>query len=152
MPLRPDWAERAPSSGADRDVEIRIRPYVRSLPEARARGIELSAHDHGDPEIGPITQRNPLALMKRAVSEMWRAERHLMQAEPALALPFEYEAYKYQLNEIKYLAQSVNISILLNSIEGLKNQRINNPDARYKAALDRLALQPLWQECLELIG
>ncbi len=57
--------------------------------------IRLYGHNHGDPEIGPITRRNPVALMKRAVSEMWQAERHLMQAEPALALPFEYEAYKY---------------------------------------------------------
>jgi hypothetical protein len=57
--------------------------------------IRLYGHNHGDPEIGPITRRNPVALMKRAVSEMWQAERHLMQAEPELALPFEYEAYKY---------------------------------------------------------
>lgn len=57
--------------------------------------VRLFGHDHGDPEVGPITKRNPVALMKRAVNEMWQAERHLMQAEPALALPFEYEAYKY---------------------------------------------------------
>lgn len=57
--------------------------------------LRLYGHNHGDPEIGPITRRNPIALMKRAVSEMWQAERHLMQAEPELALPFEYEAYKY---------------------------------------------------------
>ena len=57
--------------------------------------IRLFGHDHGDPEIGPITARNPVALMKRAVSEMWQAERHLLQAQPALALPFEYEAWKY---------------------------------------------------------
>ena len=57
--------------------------------------VRRFGHDHGDPEIGPITKRNPVALMKRAVNEMWQAERHLMQAEPALALPFEYEAYKY---------------------------------------------------------
>lgn len=57
--------------------------------------IRLFGHDHGAPEIGPITKRNPVALMKRAVNEMWQAERHLMQAEPELALPFEYEAYKY---------------------------------------------------------
>lgn len=57
--------------------------------------VRLFGHDHGDPEIGPITRRNPVALMKRAVNEMWQAEKHLMQAEPELALPFEYEAYKY---------------------------------------------------------
>lgn len=57
--------------------------------------VKLFGHDHGDPEIGIIGKQSPLALMKRAVSEMWSAEKHLMQAEPELALPFEYEAYKY---------------------------------------------------------
>lgn len=57
--------------------------------------LNLFGHNHGDPEIGPITKRNPVALMKRAVSEMWQAEKHLMQAGPEQALPFEYEAYKY---------------------------------------------------------
>ena len=57
--------------------------------------VKLFGHDHGDPEIGKVYKQSPVALMKRAVSEMWAAERHLMQAEPALALPFEYEAYKY---------------------------------------------------------
>ncbi len=57
--------------------------------------LELFGHNHGDAEIGPITSRNPVALMKRAVSEMWQAEKHLLQAEPEQALPFEYEAYKY---------------------------------------------------------
>ena len=57
--------------------------------------VRMFGHDHGDPEVGPITERNPVALMKRAVNEMWQAEKHLMQAEPELALPFEYEAYKY---------------------------------------------------------
>jgi len=60
-----------------------------------AQILELFGHNHGGPEIGPITKRNPVALMKRAVSEMWQAEKHLMQAEPDQALPFEYEAYKY---------------------------------------------------------
>ena len=57
--------------------------------------LRLFGHDHGDPEIGPITRRNPVALMKRAVNEMWQAEKHLLQAQPQKALPFEYEAYKY---------------------------------------------------------
>lgn len=57
--------------------------------------VKLFGHDHGDPEIGKISKQSPIALMKRAVSEMWSAEKHLMQAEAELALPFEYEAYKY---------------------------------------------------------
>lgn len=57
--------------------------------------VKLFGHDHGDPEIGKVVKQSPIAHMKRAVSEMWLAERHLMQAEPELALPYEYEAYKY---------------------------------------------------------
>lgn len=57
--------------------------------------VKLFGHDHGDPEIGKVSKQSPVALMKRAVNEMWSAEKHLMQAEAELALPFEYEAYKY---------------------------------------------------------
>jgi len=78
-----DHHEPAPEAGANKSVN------------STADILRLYGHNHGDPEIGPITRRNPVALMKRAVSEMWQAERHLMQAEPEQALPFEYEAYKY---------------------------------------------------------
>lgn len=57
--------------------------------------LERFGHSHGDPEIGPMTRRNPVALMKRAVGEMWQSEKHLLQAQPGLALPYEYEAWKY---------------------------------------------------------
>ena len=57
--------------------------------------VKLFGHDHGAPEVGKVNKQSPVALMKRAVNEMWSAERHLMQAEPELALPYEYEAYKY---------------------------------------------------------
>lgn len=52
-------------------------------------------HNHGEADLGPITKRNPKALMKRAVGIMWQAELHLMLSEPEKALPFEQEAYKY---------------------------------------------------------
>lgn len=57
--------------------------------------IARYAHDHGAAEIGPITSRNPVGLMKRSVSNMWQAERHLHLAEPEQALPYEYDALKY---------------------------------------------------------
>lgn len=57
--------------------------------------VKLFGHDHGAAEIGKISKQSPVALMKRAVGEMWAAEKHLLQAEPELALPFEYEAYKF---------------------------------------------------------
>ncbi len=57
--------------------------------------IQRYGHNHGQADIGSITQRNPVALMKRAVGYMWQAEHHLMQAESEQALPFEYKALKY---------------------------------------------------------
>ncbi len=57
--------------------------------------IEKFGHDHGDPEIGPISKRNPVGLMKRSLTNMWQAELHLMLAEPEKALPYEKAAYKY---------------------------------------------------------
>ncbi len=57
--------------------------------------IARFGHNHEEADIGPVTKRNPKALMKRAVSIMWQAELHLMLAEPEKALPFEYEALKY---------------------------------------------------------
>jgi hypothetical protein len=84
-------ASETESDGHEHDGAASINSRMNTTAEI----LQLFGHDHGDPEIGPITKRNPVALMKRAVSEMWQAEKHLMQAEPELALPFEYEAYKY---------------------------------------------------------
>ena len=52
-------------------------------------------HDHGAAEVGPITARNPVGMMKRSIGNMWQAELHLLLSEPVKALPFEYEALKY---------------------------------------------------------
>lgn len=72
---------------------------------AAAANIDLSGgaqeliarflHDHGAADIGPITSRNPVGLMKRSLANMWQAELHLHLSEPGKALPFEYEALKY---------------------------------------------------------
>ncbi len=83
------------SESASNEHEHEGAASINSRINTTAELLQLFGHDHGDPEIGPITKRNPVALMKRAVSEMWQAEKHLMQAQPELALPLEYEAYKY---------------------------------------------------------
>jgi hypothetical protein len=57
--------------------------------------IARFAHEHGTANIGPITRRNPVGLMKRSIANMWQAELHLRLADPESALPFEYEALKY---------------------------------------------------------
>lgn len=57
--------------------------------------VDRFMHDHGAADIGPITRRNPVGLMKRSISNMWQAELHLRLSDPERALPFEYEALKY---------------------------------------------------------
>ena len=94
LPGTADQGEDEPGHDDDHGGEINNSNAGESL-NNMADIVRLFGHDHGDPEIGPITKRNPVALMKRAVNEMWQAEKHLLQAEPELALPFEYEAYKY---------------------------------------------------------
>lgn len=53
------------------------------------------AHNHEDVDIGVMGRRDPKALMKRSLSNMWQAELHLMLSQPELALPFEEQALKY---------------------------------------------------------
>jgi hypothetical protein len=65
--------------------------------------IEQYGHNHGEAEVGLVNIKgtpSPTALMKRAIANMWDAERHLMQSAPDLALPYEKEALKY-LNQAK---------------------------------------------------
>ncbi len=52
-------------------------------------------HDHESADVGPVSARNPVGLMKRAVAKMWRSELHLRLSEPAEALPHQYEALAY---------------------------------------------------------
>jgi hypothetical protein len=63
--------------------------------ELPGRVLDDYIHHHEDADIGPITARNPVGLMKRAIAEMWQAERHLRLAEPADSLPYQYEALNY---------------------------------------------------------
>jgi hypothetical protein len=66
-----------------------------SSTDGAAALIERFTHEHEAAEIGPITQRNPVGLMKRALGQMWQAELHLLLSDPERALPYEYEALKY---------------------------------------------------------
>jgi len=52
-------------------------------------------HDHEAADIGPISSRNPVGLMKRAIAKMWQAELHLRLSEPAESLPHQYAALEY---------------------------------------------------------
>ena len=52
-------------------------------------------HTHEAADIGTVSSRNPVGLMKRAIASMWTAELHLRLAEPAKSLPHQYEALEY---------------------------------------------------------
>ncbi len=61
----------------------------------KASLINRFTHTHNSIEVGPMGSKDPKSWMKLAVDRMWQAELHLMLSQPKLALPFEYQAYKY---------------------------------------------------------
>lgn len=61
----------------------------------RQQLIQQYGHNHPDADVGLIGSQSPVAIMKRAIANMWDAELHLMLAQPERALPFEIEALKY---------------------------------------------------------
>jgi len=52
-------------------------------------------HNHEAADVGPVSSRNPVGLMKRAIAKMWQSELHLRLSEPAESLPHQYEALEY---------------------------------------------------------
>jgi hypothetical protein len=89
-PEAEDHHDEAP--GHDHDHEAPAGPDTSG---SAADLVGRFMHDHGASDIGPITRRNPVGLMKRSISNMWQAELHLRLSDPETALPFEYEALKY---------------------------------------------------------
>ena len=57
--------------------------------------IEAYGHTHDDAEAATLLDPQTRALLKSALNEMWQAELHLRQGNPAAALPFEYRALAY---------------------------------------------------------
>ena len=71
--------------------------------------LEEFGHTHDVPEAATLLDTETKSLLRSALNEMWQAELHLRQAEPAKALPFEYRALafikKVQQAERIYLAR-----------------------------------------------
>jgi hypothetical protein len=97
--------ESEPSAQHDADTQ----------PTTQAFGAEgnLSAqygHVHDKPEAATLLDPDTRRLLKAALDEMWQAELHLRQADPELALPYEYKALAYikqvQQAERIYLARA----------------------------------------------
>jgi hypothetical protein len=97
--------EAEPSAQHDADTQ----------PTTQAFGAEgnLSAqygHVHDKPEAATLLDPDTRRILKSALDEMWQAELHLRQADPQLALPYEYKALAYikqvQQAERIYLARA----------------------------------------------
>ncbi|MEY2867224.1 MAG: hypothetical protein RIQ43_1250, partial [Pseudomonadota bacterium] len=71
--------------------------------------LEEFGHTHDIPEAATLLDAETKSLLRSALNEMWQAELHLRQAEPAKALPYEYRALafikKVQQAERIYLAR-----------------------------------------------
>lgn len=52
-------------------------------------------HDHGSPEMNTLFAESPRALLRRALSEMFRASQYLQTDRPEEALAYEYLALEY---------------------------------------------------------
>jgi len=97
--------EAEPSAQQDADTQ----------PTPAAFGAEgnLTAqygHVHDKPEAATLLDPDTRRVLKAALDEMWQAELHLRQADPGLALPYEYKALAYikqvQQAERIYLARA----------------------------------------------
>jgi hypothetical protein len=67
--------------------------------------LEEFGHTHDIPEAATLLDRETRELLRSALREMWQAELHLRQAQPAKALPYEYRA----LDRIKQVQQATRI-------------------------------------------
>ena len=52
-------------------------------------------HDHGSPEMNTLFAESPRALLRRALSEMFRASQYLQTDRPDEALAYEYRALEF---------------------------------------------------------
>jgi hypothetical protein len=62
-------------------------------------------HTHDIAEAATLLDPETKAILKSALAEMWQAELHLRQGDPALALPYEYRALEF----VKQVQQSTRI-------------------------------------------
>ena len=67
--------------------------------------LEQFGHTHDIPEAATLLDRETRELLRSALGEMWQAELHLRQGQPARALPYEYRA----LERIKQVQQASRI-------------------------------------------
>ena len=93
----PELAESLETEGAEEahdDHAGHAAPVAEQPGNAEAL-VARFIHDHESADIGPVSARNPVGLMKRAVAKMWQSELHLRLSDPVKSLPHQYEALEY---------------------------------------------------------
>jgi hypothetical protein len=99
--------------------------------------LEEFGHTHDIPEAATLLDAGTKSLLRSALNEMWQAELHLRQAEPAKALPYAYRALafikKVQQAERIYLAR---VGPDLPPID--ESRRLSGDRSGFKAPADML--------------
>jgi hypothetical protein len=95
-------AEDAGDAAGDEHADEEL-PRMES--DASNTVLERFGHTHDIPEAATLLDRETRELLRSALGEMWQAELHLRQGQPARALPYEYRA----LDRIKQVQQASRI-------------------------------------------
>ena len=62
----------------------------------------------------------------------------------------EYKAFKFQLNRVYEIALTYDYSILKNTMITLIDRHKNDPDLRYREAINSIFQEEIWQQALDL--
>lgn len=109
-------------------------------------------HVHDIAEAATLLDAETKAILKSALNEMWQAELHLRQADPASALPYEHRALEF----IKQVQQSTRIYLARVGLELPAPDETRRLSGERKDLADRVgtlradvsgdaALTQLWQ-------
>jgi hypothetical protein len=109
-------------------------------------------HTHDIPEAATLLDSKTKELLRAALNEMWRAELHLRQVQPKLALPYENRALalikKVQQADRIYLVRTGNESPPIDETRRLSGDRKNLSSGKeqlYTQPITESALHNFWQ-------
>jgi hypothetical protein len=99
--------------------------------------INVLFHEYGHVVHKQTLGNNEIMRIKRKSEDEWNV----------LAV---FEAFKYQLNQIRIIAETEDISLLFNLMKRLE-VRSKEDSELYKIALKKLMSENIWQVCVKLI-
>ncbi len=157
-------AEQAASNGSQAPTQVDALAAAhaaqeRQLPTqapakfgAEGNTVAEYGHVHDIAEAATLLDADTKATLKSALNEMWQAELHLRQADPASALPYEHRALEF----IKQVQQSTRIYLARVGLELPVPDEARRLSGERKDLVDRVgtlgtidhpdaALTQLWQ-------